>query len=428
MTALRIVSSAALLAMLLACAPADARAQATDPNAALAGAIDNLNRGQVFEAVANLREILDLTPAFGPAHFYLATLFTEMGQYETAQRYLRRAIESDPGEAAYRHQSGLIQFRQRNWMGALNSFRHALELGMGADAADTWRLIGDVQLELFDRNAAMAAFETALRLQPADAASRLALANIHLDRNNLDDAIGHLQRAIELEPTLREAHAALGRAHMRTGDFPRAVRTLTAALNLDPSDMESRYALAQALLSSGNVIEGRRQIEEYNRLEETVRQTDLLFERAVEGIDGRRWEEARTLLEEVRLQAPSFSRGLHALGIVLNALDEPEAAIEVLRAAIELNPLTAAAYLDLGGAYLETGQIGEALDATERSLLLDEENPHGLRQLSDVYRILGRTAEAAAARQRAAEMPPRPMPRAIDRLTNRGMDRPATPE
>ncbi len=428
MTGRRIVFSMVFAAMSLAAAGAYAQTPALDPNGALTGVIRNLNRGQVFEAIADLREILNRTPAFGPAHFYLATIYTEMGQYATAQGHLRQAIESDPDAAVYRHQAGIIRYRQRKWPDALDSFRHALELGMGADEADTWRGIGEVQIELFDPDAAMAAFETAVRLRPADAASLLALANLHLDRDNPGEAILHLRRAIELRPMLREAHAALGRAYMRTGDLPQAVATLTAALDLDPSNLESRYALAQALRSSGNVAEGRLQIETYRRLEEAVQQTDLLFDGATERIDDGRWEEARALLEEVRLQAPTFSRALHALGIVLNALNEPEAAVEVLKAALDLNPLTATAYLDLGGAYIETGQIEEALDATERSLVLDEDNPDGFRQLGDVYRILGRTAEAAAARQRADEMPPRPTPRAIDRLTNTGMDLREAPE
>ena len=428
MTGLRIVFAIMLAAMSLACTGAYAQTPPPGPNDALTGVIGNLNRGQVFEAIANLREILNRTPAFGPAHFYLATIYTEMGQYETAQGHLRQAILSDPDEAVYRHQTGIVQHRQLKWPDALQSFRHALELGMGPDEADTWREIGDVQIELFDPDAAMAAFETAVRLRPSDAASLLSLANLHLGRNNPVEAIRRLSRAIEMRPMLREAHAALGRAYMRTGDFPRAVATLTAALDLDPSNLESRYALAQALLSSGNVTEGRLQIETYRRLEEAVQQTDLLFDRAIESIDDGRWEEARTLLEEVRLQAPTFSRALHALGIVLNALNEPVAAVEVLNAALELNPLTATAYLDLGGAYIETGQIEEALDATERSLVLDEDNPDGFRQLGDVYRVLGRWAEAAAARQRANEMPPRPTPRAIDRLTNSGMDRRDAPE
>src|SRR5207247_7743858 len=125
-----------------------------------------------LESFEQFKQILQSDPANGPAYFYLSTLYTQMNEFEVAERYLRRAMELNPKQSAHYLQLGLIRFRQKKFRPALESFQEALRLGPGGKEAVVWRSIGDVQVELFDREAALKAYETSLELQPKDAATR----------------------------------------------------------------------------------------------------------------------------------------------------------------------------------------------------------------------------------------------------------------
>jgi tetratricopeptide (TPR) repeat protein len=71
-------------------------------------AIADLNRGKVFEAISRLKQgpPENRTPQ---AYFYLSGIYTEMGRYDTAYRYLNSAMKGNPPQGAHYHQLGLIR-------------------------------------------------------------------------------------------------------------------------------------------------------------------------------------------------------------------------------------------------------------------------------------------------------------------------------
>src|SRR5262245_34938649 len=135
-------------------------------DASVSSALAELNKGRVLESIEQFKEILRSDPANERACFYLSTLYTEMNEFEVAERYLRRAMDVNPRQGVHLHQLGLIRYRQKQWRAALAFFKQALEAGAGSNEAAVWRSIGDVHVGLFDRDAALQAYETALRIQP----------------------------------------------------------------------------------------------------------------------------------------------------------------------------------------------------------------------------------------------------------------------
>ena len=151
-------------------------------DASLSAALAELDNGRIFESIEQLKQIVRVDPLNASPYFYLSTLYTEMGEYTVADRYLQRAIQLDPKRGVHYYQRGVIRFRQKQWRPALQLFKQALETGAGNNEAAVWRSIGDVQEELFDRDAALQAYTQALRIQPRDARTRLALGRFYLER------------------------------------------------------------------------------------------------------------------------------------------------------------------------------------------------------------------------------------------------------
>src|SRR5688572_3868763 len=191
------ISMALTVAFLLPFAPFPS-AQ-TSPSTATAAAVAEINKGNLFEGVRLLKEITRIEPSSAPAYFYLSSLYTGIGRYDTAYRYLLTAMKANPGQGAYYHQLGVLRRHEGCRPEAMAAFQQALRLGMGKDEVTVWRHVGEVQADLLAWNEAIEAYGNALRLDPNDARSHLALGRFYLDRNEAERAILELRSALKTD-------------------------------------------------------------------------------------------------------------------------------------------------------------------------------------------------------------------------------------
>jgi tetratricopeptide (TPR) repeat protein len=162
--------------------------------------------------------------------------------------------------------------------------------GAGADtsgnAADTWHKLGEALYNQERYQAALDAFDEALRLEPANDLPRLgrahALASLGQDSlagaefaavatrltgswqaqygygrhlvqaGRTAEAVPYLERAAGLMPDLGELHRELGLAYEAVGNYPAAGLALGHALRLGMSDPEIHLSLGLAALKQGS--------------------------------------------------------------------------------------------------------------------------------------------------------------------------------
>src|SRR5215471_15282458 len=74
----------------------------------VSAALEELNNGNVFEAIHKLKLTLQDNP-LPQAYFYLSGIYTRMGRYDTAYRFLSSALANNPAQATYYEQLGLIR-------------------------------------------------------------------------------------------------------------------------------------------------------------------------------------------------------------------------------------------------------------------------------------------------------------------------------
>ena len=375
---------------------------------ALTGALEELNKGKLFEGFRMLKEIVRTEPSSAPAHFYLSSLYTRMGRYLTAFRHLSTAMEANPGQGAHYHQLGVIRLFEGCRPEALTAFQQALRIGMGKDEVSVWRHIGDLQMDMLRSNEAIEAYTNALRLDSSDAGAHLALGRLYLDRNDPERAIVELRAALKTAPGLDGVHSNLGRAYRATGDLPSAVTILEQGVERNPSDQESRYLLGQVLLMLGRNDQGRREMEEYGRLQEQITQTNTTFEAAVERAQAGDLERAEGLLKETLRLAPRYGPALRVMGAVSLNRGNSKGAVEMLQQALISNPLHPETYFALAATYFRDGKLIEAVDMIERALVIDEEDPRYYALLGAIYSKMNRATEARTAVDRAAQLRSRP--------------------
>jgi Tfp pilus assembly protein PilF len=203
-------------------------------------------------------------------------------------------------------------------------------------------------------------------------AHRLFLLGLHLlERVNEADtakAIEYLKQSVDRDPDDALAWAELGRAYATQVDFGweplgegivRAREAIERALAINPEEAQAHSKRAWIRM----------------HYERDWRGAEASFRRALE-------------LE------PRNASALRSTGALAVCLDRPSEAIEFYLRALESDPLSTAAYNNLGYAYSLVGQRAEAEKALRQSLELAPGRIGTRAQLAFVLQQMGRPQEA----------------------------------
>jgi putative PEP-CTERM system TPR-repeat lipoprotein len=200
-----------------------------------------------------IKLIGDKYPASGVALRLQGDLALAKGQHAAALASYANAIKKDNSA-----DMALRLFRAHVGAG---------DLGKGVLFLEKWhrdhpdnipvlRTIGDSDLRLGNLNAARAAYEKLLKLQPDDA---LVLNNLAQAAQAQNDkaAVGFADRAYNLRPNDPVVIDTLGWIMVRQGQLDRGLALLRDARLRDSANPEIRYHLAAALAKSGRKAEAR---------------------------------------------------------------------------------------------------------------------------------------------------------------------------
>ncbi len=129
--------------------------------------------GRSAEAVADLRQAVDLRPDHAQAHSNLGSALLQQGRVDAAIAEFQKAVELQPDDASF-----------------LGNLGTAL-----------------LQKGLLDE--AMAAFQQSLAIQPDNYDVQNNLAVVLFHKGRLDEAIAHMSKALELKPDSRQVQKSL---------------------------------------------------------------------------------------------------------------------------------------------------------------------------------------------------------------------------
>ena len=170
------------------------------------------------------------------------------------------------------------------------------------------------------------------------------------------------QRALELDPEVAAAHALLADVYRERWQWAEAEAEYKRALELNPNDAASHLGLASWLLSQGRTEEALAWAERARELDPLgvagIRTGMMLF-------FGRRYDEAARELRSALAVHPDDANALWALGFVLIANHQPDAAIPVLEKAASISDHSPGVMGLLVSAYAHAGRRTDALRLLE---------------------------------------------------------------
>ncbi|MDZ4852830.1 MAG: tetratricopeptide repeat protein [Pirellulaceae bacterium] len=207
--------------------------------------------GQFEQASQIYRRILGSRPNEPAALHGLAVLNSQLGNDAEAVQWIERAVVSDPQNAKFHFDCGLLRVRIGKLDAAIGSFLQALSLK--PDYAEALNELGNVWRAQGKQEQAIASYRQSLQIQPNSAMLRVNLGIALHERGEVSQAIVEYQSAIRIQPDVAEYHHYLGNAYGDLGQFDASIAAYQNAIKIRPDYVDPQNNL-------GNVYKETRQL------------------------------------------------------------------------------------------------------------------------------------------------------------------------
>ena len=321
---------------------------------------------QYDNSINELRTAVRLSPDDERARLVLADALVNSRRYPEAEQALRETIEAVPASGQARYSLGQLYRRQGLYPQALAEFGKAVTFGPLLGLNGLYRIMGALNVDQQNFDAAIEAYTMRVDVHPNDAAAHHDLGRTYARLGRHDEARAEFEMVLLLSPSHVDAYAALAQVRFADEQYAEAAETARRALALDPANQQARYTLATSLMRLGKTDAGKQELEVFQRL-----QTEAAAARS----------------RQIELD------GLRGDAVVSSANGDYDKAIALLRKALDLKPDAASSHLDLGSALAKAGQHAEAIERFKSAVILNADfDVH--RRLAASYAALGQLEES----------------------------------
>ena len=127
-------------------------------------------------------------------------------------------------------------------------------------------LVGMLAIFRNELDKGIAEMRQEIAINPDFAMAHYKLGDAYTRREDWDAAIPPLQRSVWLNPDYSGPYILLGKAYFKKEDLGSADGMLRRAIKMDPGNYQAHYLLGQVLMKEGKSEEGRKMLEESQKL------------------------------------------------------------------------------------------------------------------------------------------------------------------
>jgi tetratricopeptide (TPR) repeat protein len=354
-----------------------------------------LRSGLLFLAAASGLAAQAADPSLLQKYFEEGEMALAQKRYTDAAKAYERLRQLDPSSAEVHARLGLIYFQAREFAQAVPVLRQAIKLKPGLPNLDV--LLGASLSELGRQKEALPGLEkgfwhtadvtirrmAGLQLQRAYTGlgqdGNAVVVALELSRAYPDDpeilyhagqlfgnyAYLTMRRLSQVAPESIWTIQAIGEAQESQGALDLALSRYRQVAALDPRRAGIHYRIGRVLLArlqqnKGNAEDAAEAVREFSReLAVDPTNANAAYELGVAHYRSAQFDQARQAFEQALKQYPDFQEAEVGLGRTLLALRKPDAALEHLRRAVQLNSQDEVAHYHLSRAYRELGKQAE---------------------------------------------------------------------
>jgi tetratricopeptide (TPR) repeat protein len=373
----------------------------------LALAYDQLERRP--EAIVEYEATLRLEPDLIDARYALSADCWKVGDIDGAIQLLRRVIKQNPVFADEVHYNLGLELKQA---GKVDEATQELKTAVSLRPNSLKYHVGLCQMltENLELDGAMQCAHEAIALAPENPEPYYDLAEALRLKGDFEGALAQLRRVIELNPNFPRAHRQLGLVLRQQGSYQAAAQELQEAVRDDPADAEVRYYLGSVFLKLNDLDRAQENLAEAVRIDPYNSAAHITYAGVLNRVDKSEdaQQEIKKAQELDRLKA-NAGRSRILLGTAGAHLKKGEidAALGVLRQAVDLSPEYTEAHFQLALAMQKKGSPPVAVEkALRRVIELNSKFPPAHLQLGLLLLKAGRTDEATKELREALTLAP----------------------
>lgn len=248
--------------------------------------------GHLDEAIAEFKEVAQLSPDVAAAFVNLGAAYLENHQYDEAIAPLKRSLQLKPDLVGAQQMLGY----------ALLADGYAAEAIPYLEKTHSQEALGIAQLKVGKLPEAIAnllaaakehpkdpellyylgrasgllskeAFDTLESSFPDSARAHEATGENYSVLRRVPEAEKEYQQALRLGPVTPGIHLALGKLYAAASDWPKAEEQFQAETKIQPGDAEAAYRFGDALLEEGKIAEAKTELMRADRLRPSMPET-----------------------------------------------------------------------------------------------------------------------------------------------------------
>lgn len=289
-------------------------------------------------------------------------------------------------------------------------------------------------------NEAVAACESALKIEPNLAVACQTLGKVMQVRGEIEQAKQWYEVALDRNPNLPEVYANLGSLYFQGKQWEKAIANCEKAIALAPNfaaayrqlarvwtqlqkreeaaeywyqafNIEPNWATAEEHVTLGNSLvelgKFDRATECYSRAIELDPKLATAYHNLGEMLVGqKRWDEAIANYRQAIAINPDSFESYHSLGKTWAERGECDRAIACYRKSLELNPNYARAYLGLGNVFVQKCDFDAAIECYRQTLAINQNSYWAHYYLGEAFAHKNLWQEAVSAYRKAIEINP----------------------
>jgi tetratricopeptide (TPR) repeat protein len=310
----------------------------------------------------------------------LGAFYRKLDKVNDAEREFKTCITIDPKYPFAHYNLGKIQHEKGDLQAAIESFKTATRLR--PDFAEAYKELG---LCIFERaqqgdiTTAMEELQRASQLVPKNPVIHYHLGIIYCTKGNLDLGETEFRKALMCDSRMAAAHWELGKLRYFRGDLDRCLMEISQAESINPTYGETNQYptidLIKVKVLKADALEHRGELEKaYETYEELVklRKGNAAYaEKMTWLVKEIRRGQKRKPSKKGPIFDPEEVESLVQKGISEyedGRLDDAKAAFEK---ALELNPASALATINLSSVQEAQGDLNNAVASCQKAIALD---------------------------------------------------------